>query len=126
MLRQMGIRFAVALVALALLVGVGPGSVDPVLGGHSIPRDLSIKYSSNSKRFKGKIKSQVAVCRSGIVALHRAEPGPNPIVGSVQAAADGRWAIAARAGSSKWYADTEAFQASDGFCPAVRSKTINP
>ena len=126
MLRQTKPGFGVALVALALSAGLASLGVEPVIGGHSIPRDISIKYSAEKKRFKGKLKSQVAVCLSGIVRLHRTEPGPNPIVGSVQAAPDGRWVIAARAGSSRWYADTEGFQAADGYCPAVRSKRINP
>ena len=106
--------------AIAAILAVGAAA--PATATHNIPRDLSIKYSSDKHRFKGKFKSQVADCRTGIVTLHRIESGPNPIVGSV-AASGGKWAIRASK-RGRYYADSDSFQAAGGFCPRVRSRVL--
>lgn len=126
MVRETRSRARIALLAVAAAATCAVLAGTTALAGHNIPRDVSIKYSAEKKRFKGKLKSQVASCRSGIVSLRRVEPGPNPLVGSAQASSDGSWSVKAGAGSSRWYADTAGFQAADGYCPAVRSKIINP
>jgi hypothetical protein len=109
-------RFGALAAAAAVLVAV------PAAATHNIPRDLSIKHSAEKHRFKGKLKSQVADCRAGVVTLVRIESGPNPIVGSTTAAA-GRWAIRA-GGHGRFYAESASFQAPGGFCPKVRSRVI--
>jgi hypothetical protein len=109
-------RFGVLVAAVALLGAAAAGAT------HNIPRDLSIKHSAAKKRFKGKLKSQVADCRAGVVTLVRIEPGPNPIVGSATATG-GRWAIRA-GGHGRFYAESASFQAPGGFCPKVRSRVI--
>jgi hypothetical protein len=109
-------RALVAGVALAVMAAMPAGAT------HGIPRDISIKYSSKKNKFKGKLKSQVADCRAGLVTLHRIEGGPNPIVGTTTAAG-GNWSIRASS-HGRYYADGESFQAAGGFCPDVRSKVL--
>jgi hypothetical protein len=106
-------------IVAAVLAGSAAGSAGAT---HNIPRDLSIKYSSEKHKFKGKFKSQVGDCRTGIVTLHRIEGGPNPIVGS-DAASGGKWSIRASK-RGRYYADSDSFQAPNGFCPRVRSRVL--
>ena len=102
--------------ALAIIAAAPAGAT------HNIPRDISIKYSAEKHRFKGKLKSQVADCRTGVVTLRRIKSGPNPIVGS-STASGGRWSVRA-SGGGRYYAETGSFQAPGGFCPAVRSRVV--
>ena len=96
------------------------------LAGHNIPRDVSIKYSAEKKRFKGKFKSQVASCRSGIVSLRRVEPGPIPLVGSAQASSDGSSSV--KAGAAQPLVRRHSGLSGGGWIlpRSVRSKIINP
>ena len=85
---------------------------------------MTLKYSSSKHKFKGKLKSPESACLTGIVTVHRVETGPNPIVTSDAAGANGTWSAGASRRNGRYYATAESFQTPSGTCPDVRSRTL--
>lgn len=119
------IRIRAAAALLTLAIGVAGGvRANRAEATHNTPRDLSIHYSASKKAFKGKFKSPLEECRNGIVALHRIEPGTDPIVGSTTATA-GAWWIHQSGRGKSYYVDSGSFQGPTAFCPDVRSPVLD-
>jgi hypothetical protein len=117
------IRAVAALLTAMISVAAGAGVISAE-ATHNTPRDLSIHYSASKKAFKGKFKSPLDECRNGIVALHRVEPGTDPIVGSTTASG-GAWSIDQAGHGKRYYVDSGSFQGPTAFCPDVRSPVLD-
>jgi hypothetical protein len=106
---------------LAALCALGVATAcESATATHTFPRKLTIKHANG--KLKGKLKSPSNDCRAGIVTVHRAKRGIDPIVAS-DPATGGRWAVRApRRG--RFYATAESFQGPSGRCPDVRSRVV--
>ena len=115
-------RIGAALAVLACALGIAGAS--GVGASHNIQRGLSLHYKERAERFVGRIKSDPAVCLSGLVTVHKIKRGPNPTVGSDSAASDGSWSVSKRARGGRFYATTPRYETSNGVCRRVRSPIL--
>lgn len=103
MWRRRKTRFGLALIALvALTLPFGPWSASAhTKVYHS---EVSIRYSSTSDTFSGKVTGKPECREFRTVRVRRQQSGPDPVVGTDQSDSKGRWGPLPAPGPGLYYA----------------------
>lgn len=93
-------------------------------GCPDVPGTLTLKYSAEAEKFKGKLGPENACAVSREVQVFRKKKGPDPEVGSATTSSSGKYALKKKAAPGKYYASAAVSTlATTGNCLAATSKS---